>query len=178
MFCGKCGKQLEDDEVVCPWCGEATGVEVGEKRYSQQPENGGYGRNTEERSYVNREPVKPMALLGISVGLAAMMIYFSGLISNTILVVAAGYVLLKEEDRWLRAVAAKAILIVCIFWRNSGRNYNGGKWNFRIQLSDNDGGCRPSGSDGSTGSLQFPELRMSDRQRSGSSDSRNPGISL
>ena len=42
MFCGKCGKQLEDDEVVCPWCGEATGVEVGEKRYSQQPENGGY----------------------------------------------------------------------------------------------------------------------------------------
>lgn len=31
MFCGKCGKQLEDDEVVCPWCGEATGVEVGEK---------------------------------------------------------------------------------------------------------------------------------------------------
>ena len=56
-----------------------------------------------------------MALLGISVGLAAMMIYFSGLISNTILVVAAGYVLLKEEDRWLRAVAAKAILIVCIF---------------------------------------------------------------
>ena len=178
MFCGKCGKQLEDDEVVCPWCGEATGVEVGEKRYSQQPENGGYGRNTEERSYVNREPVKPMALLGISVGLAAMMIYFSGLISNTILVVAAGYVLLKEEDRWLRAVAAKAILIVCTFWRNSGRNYNGGKWNFRIQLSDNDGGCRPSGSDGSTGSLQFPELRMSDRQRSGSSDSRNPGISL
>lgn len=115
MFCGKCGKQLEDDEVVCPWCGEATGVEVGEKRYSQQPENGGYGRNTKERSYVNREPVKPMALLGISVGLAAMMIYFSGLISNTILVVAAGYVLLKEEDRRLRAVAAKAILIVCIF---------------------------------------------------------------
>ena len=57
-------------------------------------------------------------------------------------------------------------------------SYNGGKWNFRIQLSDNDGGCRPSGSDGSTGSLQFPELRMSDRQRSGSSDSRNPGISL
>ena len=43
MFCGKCGKQLEDDEVVCPWCGEATGVEVGEKRYSQQPENGGDG---------------------------------------------------------------------------------------------------------------------------------------
>ena len=56
-----------------------------------------------------------MALLGISVGLAAMMIYFSGLISSTILVLAAGYVLLKEEDRWLRAVAAKAILIVCIF---------------------------------------------------------------
>ena len=178
MFCGKCGKQLEDDEVVCPWCGEATGVEVGEKRYSQQPENGGYGRNTEERSYVNREPVKPMALLGISVGLAAMMIYFSGLISNTILVVAAGYVLLKEEDRRLRAVAAKAILIVCIFGAIAAGITMVENGISRIQLSDNDGGCRPSGSDGSTGSLQFPELRMSDRQRSGSSDSRNPGISL
>ena len=32
-----------------------------------------------------------------------------------LVVLAAGYVLLKEEDRWLRAVAAKAILIVCIF---------------------------------------------------------------
>ena len=113
MFCGKCGKQLEDDEVVCPWCGEATGVEVGEKRYSQQPENGGYGRNTEERSYVNREPVKPMALLGISVGLAAMMIYFSGLISNTILVVAAGYVPLLSFWRRSLMLAGALFLTAC-----------------------------------------------------------------
>ena len=174
MFCGKCGKQLEDDEVVCPWCGEATGVEVGEKRYSQQPENGGYGRNTEERSYVNREPVKPMALLGISVGLAAMMIYFSGLISNTILVVAAGYVLLKEEDRWLRAVAAKAILIVCIFGAIAAgitmvENGISG-FNYLIMMVDAGPLDRMA--------VQDPELRMSDRQRSGSSDSRNPGISL
>lgn len=114
MFCGKCGKQLEDDAVVCPWCGEATEVKVGEN-VVQQPENGEHGQNFDDRPNVNREPVKPIALLGISVGLTAMLIYFSGLISSTILVLAAGYVLLKEEDRWLRAVAAKAILIVCIF---------------------------------------------------------------
>ena len=67
MFCGKCGKQLEDDEIVCPWCGEPTGVEAGEKNYSHQPESRGYSQNTEERSDVNRAPEKPMALLGIDV---------------------------------------------------------------------------------------------------------------
>ena len=46
MFCGKCGKQLEDDEIVCPWCGEPTGVEAGEKNYSHQPESRGYSQNT------------------------------------------------------------------------------------------------------------------------------------
>lgn len=56
-----------------------------------------------------------MTLLGISVGLMAMLIYFSGMLSSVVLILVAGYVLLKEEDRWLRAVAAKAILIVCIF---------------------------------------------------------------
>jgi hypothetical protein len=41
MFCGKCGKQLEDDEIVCPWCGEPTGVEAGEKitRISRKAED-------------------------------------------------------------------------------------------------------------------------------------------
>ena len=114
MFCGKCGKQLEDNAVVCPWCGEATGIEPKEKFVHQQ-ENGGYGQNFDNRSNVNRDAAKPMTLLGISVGLMAMLIYFSGVLSSVVLILVAGYVLLKEEDRWLRAVAAKAILIVCIF---------------------------------------------------------------
>lgn len=114
MFCGKCGKQLEDNAVVCPWCGEATGIEPKEKFVHQQ-KNGGYGQNFDNRSNVNRDAAKPMTLLGISVGLMAMLIYFSGVLSSVVLILVAGYVLLKEEDRWLRAVAAKAILIVCIF---------------------------------------------------------------
>ena len=119
MFCGKCGKQLEDNAVVCPWCGEATGIEPKEKFVHQQ-ENGGYGQNFDNRSNVNRDAAKPMTLLGISVGLMAMLIYYSGVISSVVLILVAGYVLLKEEDRWLRAVAAKAISIVCIFGAISG----------------------------------------------------------
>ena len=40
MFCGKCGKQLEDEAVVCPWCGAPTGVEVGPEIPQQKPGNG------------------------------------------------------------------------------------------------------------------------------------------
>ena len=42
------------------------------------------------------------------------------------------------------------------FRRNRSRNYNGGKWNFRIKLSGNVHRRRPYGSYGSAGSLQFP----------------------
>ena len=96
MFCGKCGKQLEDDEIVCPWCGEPTGVEAGEKNYSHQPESRGYSQNTEERSDVNRAPEKPMALLGISVGLAAMMIAKAILIVCIFGVIGAGITMVEN----------------------------------------------------------------------------------
>ena len=106
MFCGKCGKQLEDEAVVCPWCGAPTGVEVGPEIPQQKP---GHGRD----GY--RSVEKTMTSFGISVGLVAMIIYFSGLVNSTILVLVSGCVLLKEKDRWLRAVAAKAMLLTCMF---------------------------------------------------------------
>ena len=40
--------------------------------------------------------------LGISVGLLGALIYFAGLINPLAMIVLVGYVLLKEENPWLR----------------------------------------------------------------------------
>lgn len=53
--------------------------------------------------------------LGISVNLMAMVLYFSGLLSSTALFLAAGYILLREEDEWLRKAAVKAVVLVAVF---------------------------------------------------------------
>jgi uncharacterized membrane protein len=53
--------------------------------------------------------------LGISVGLLGALIYFTGLINSLALIVMVGYVLLKEENPWLRKSAVKAVLIVFSF---------------------------------------------------------------
>lgn len=50
--------------------------------------------------------------LGISNFLLAAMIYLLGLFSNTVaLVVAVGYVLIREDDAWLRKAALKALIL-------------------------------------------------------------------
>lgn len=53
--------------------------------------------------------------LGISVGLMGAALYFSGLISTIVLFLLAGYVLLFEENEWLRKAAVKAAAIVVGF---------------------------------------------------------------
>lgn len=112
MFCGKCGKQIEDDAKVCKWCGQP--VEGACPPPEQAQENTVHQNTPHQEQHYQSPPVQ-MASLGISVGLMALCIYFSGLVSGMLLFLAAGYVLLKEKDRWLRAVAVKAVLIVCIF---------------------------------------------------------------
>lgn len=50
--------------------------------------------------------------LGISNFLLAAIIYLLGLFSNTVaLVVAVGYVLIREDDAWLRKAALKALIL-------------------------------------------------------------------
>ena len=50
--------------------------------------------------------------LGISTFLLAAIIYLLGLFSNTVaLVVAVGYVLLREDDEWLRKSALRALIL-------------------------------------------------------------------
>lgn len=53
--------------------------------------------------------------LGVSVGLIGAALYFLGLISFIPLVILAGYVLIREENVWLRKTAVKALVIVIGF---------------------------------------------------------------
>ncbi|WP_037286687.1 hypothetical protein [Saccharibacillus sacchari] len=53
--------------------------------------------------------------LGISVGLLAAGMYFLGMVSLLALIVVAGYVLLKEDNAWLKRSAVKASAIAIVF---------------------------------------------------------------
>lgn len=54
--------------------------------------------------------------LGISVGLLAAAIYFLGLFSGyTVTILLVGYVLLREENDWLKKSAVKAVVLMAIF---------------------------------------------------------------
>lgn len=54
--------------------------------------------------------------LGVSVGLIGAMAYFSGLFSGYIpLLVIIGYVLIYEDNEWLRYSVIKALLICVVF---------------------------------------------------------------
>lgn len=54
--------------------------------------------------------------LGISVGLLGAALYFMGLFSGYLVtVLLAGYVLLYEDNEWLKKVAVKAIAVMVLF---------------------------------------------------------------
>lgn len=52
------------------------------------------------------------AKCGISVGLLGAAIYFMGLVNTIPLILLAGYVLLVEQNEWLRKTAVKAVVLV------------------------------------------------------------------
>ena len=54
--------------------------------------------------------------LGISTGLLAALAYFSGCFSGYLLLfLVAGYLLLKEEDEWLKKNVVKAAVLMVVF---------------------------------------------------------------
>ena len=54
--------------------------------------------------------------LGISVGLLGALLYFSGLFGGFVItIIMAGYVLLAEENMWLRKVCVKAVALMVAF---------------------------------------------------------------
>lgn len=54
--------------------------------------------------------------LGVTVGMLGAAIYFIGMIGGiTVMVLLAGYVLLSEQNEWLRKSAVKAVLLFLFF---------------------------------------------------------------
>lgn len=54
--------------------------------------------------------------LGLSVGIVAALAYLCGLMSGYVaLILIAGYVLLKEDDKWLKYSVIKAIAVTAVF---------------------------------------------------------------
>ena len=54
--------------------------------------------------------------LGVSTSVLACVLYLFGLVSGYVaLALAAGYVLLFEEDEWLRTAAVKAVVVCLVF---------------------------------------------------------------
>jgi len=53
--------------------------------------------------------------LGISISLLGGGLYFIGLMGLTPLIIAVGYVLVMEENQWLKRVAVKAVAVVLFF---------------------------------------------------------------
>lgn len=120
MFCGNCGKTLDDAAKICPYCGAPVGdVPMGEAprgggRAPARRVPAGYGGD----AYARRRATVDFAGIGISSGLIAALIYWAGLLGNLGIVVSvliAGYVLIKEKDDWLRAVALKGVAVLICF---------------------------------------------------------------
>lgn len=95
MYCGKCGRQIEENAKICKWCGEPTGIEQETK-----PE---------------AKPETSKTALGVSVCLMGAGVYWLGLVSDLAAIILIGYILLKEKDIWLRAVALKSVTIIAVF---------------------------------------------------------------
>ncbi len=54
--------------------------------------------------------------LGISVGLLGALLYFSGLFGGYVItIIMAGYVLLAEENMWLRKACVKVVALMVVF---------------------------------------------------------------
>ena len=121
MYCGKCGKVIDDTAVVCPWCGASTEDghgSAGSPELDKMSGKESSPRNPSRDKRRLREAASgQMTEIGITVALFAALIYWSGLITEmpVITVLLAGYVLIREKEQWLRAVALKAVTIIVCF---------------------------------------------------------------
>lgn len=113
MYCGNCGKEIEDGAVTCPVCGAPAGVSAEPQKEDRREASAA----APPKQKVREVQSKQMAEIGISIAFLAALIYWSGLITAfpVIPILLAGYVLIREKDQWLRAVALKAITIMVCF---------------------------------------------------------------
>lgn len=53
--------------------------------------------------------------IGVSVGLLGAMMFFMGTINILAAIIIAGYVLIKEENQWLKKAAVKMLIVIAAF---------------------------------------------------------------
>lgn len=53
--------------------------------------------------------------IGVSVGLLGAMMFFMGTINILAAIIIAGYVLIKEENQWLKKAAVKMLIVIATF---------------------------------------------------------------
>ena len=82
MFCGKCGKEIENDAAVCKWCGSPTGIE----------------QNCQSE-YKKTVEAPQKTAFGVSLGVLAAGSYWLGMASELAALLLIAYIFLKEEKR-------------------------------------------------------------------------------
>lgn len=117
MVCKNCGTQLPDGSVFCQNCGANL------TQQAQQPQQQPQQQQYQQPQY--QAPVKPVvnmpkAKLGMAVGLLAALTCFLGMFSTLGAILAAGYILVKEDDSWLRKVAVRVLGVLVCFGILSG----------------------------------------------------------
>lgn len=85
MFCSNCGTQVPDGAERCPGCGRIMGT------------------------------AKAYTRLGITTGVFAAALYFTGIFNELFMFLLAAYILLFEKDFWLRCSAIKACVLTIFF---------------------------------------------------------------
>ena len=98
MFCGKCGKEIENDAAVCKWCGSPTGIE----------------QNCQSE-YKKTVEAPQKTAFGVSLGVLAASAYWLGMASELVALLLIAYIFLKEENSWLKENALKAGVIIIGF---------------------------------------------------------------
>ncbi|MCQ2498199.1 MAG: zinc ribbon domain-containing protein [Lachnospiraceae bacterium] len=139
MICKNCGTEMGNN-VFCPNCGaKAEGAAPQQAPFQQAPQQAPFQQAPQQAPYQQMppqggyqqppvytpQPAGPPAhtfksKIGVSTGMFLGLIYLIFLIGSSLgpvvcyipAVLIAGYVLIKEEDRWLRINALKAILVV------------------------------------------------------------------
>jgi len=136
-YCKKCGEQIEAGMKFCKICGEPAIVEPIPKppsyaspaapgAASQTSPSGTYQQQQYKQPQYNQQqynqpiqqiqqPTLVKAKIGISLGLLGAALYFMGIISIVPQVLLAGYVLLFEENAWLKKAAVRSVMIVISF---------------------------------------------------------------
>lgn len=96
----------------------------GDARQSYQEDSRQYHHNGQQfrqqragqyqQQYYQRP--QPRTRLGVTVGMLGAIIYFSALISPVILILLAVYVLMMEDNRWLKGSAIKCVVFYLVFF--------------------------------------------------------------